>query len=58
MTLDQIWQTLKGHPERTVELEHDPRLEALDWRATDSPSTLEQRAESLARLDGKITKGA
>ncbi len=55
MTLQEIWLTLIGHPEKAAEAaaakaavapeEEDPRVEALDWATTDSPSELRERAE-------------
>jgi len=56
MTLREIWLTLIGHPEKAAEpagvtrAEEDPRVEALDWATTDSPSELKERAERAGKV--------
>ena len=53
MTLREIWLILTGRPEEAAAngapaKAEDPRLEALDWWTTDSPSELRARRERAA----------
>ena len=58
MTLREMWLILTGRPEEAaangaVAAAADPRLEALDWWTTDSPSDLRERARQAdAKLNG------
>jgi hypothetical protein len=56
MTLREIWLILTGRPEEAAGngaavAPEDPRLEALDWWTTDSPSDLRERTQ---RADAKV----
>jgi hypothetical protein len=54
MTLREMWLILTGRPEEAAAngaaaaAADDPRLEALDWWTTDSPSEMRERTERAA----------
>jgi hypothetical protein len=67
MTLHEIWLTLTGRPDEAAGVTAskngvptkmfdagEERVEMLDWSATDSPTTLRERAEAARKDESTV----
>ena len=49
MTLEEIWLTLTGRPDKAAKQPPDEQLETLNWTTGDSAEELQNRAEAAAK---------